>query len=110
WSMRDSAPVAAAREARTLAEVMTLITISESDVRLTTLVDLTVVQGEPRSFSVRLPAGYELTGVTGSSLESSQAQGDSLVLAVADPSARSHQFLIGLERAFTPSDRSIAGV
>jgi hypothetical protein len=98
WSMRDSAPAAAAKEARTLAEVMTLITIGESDVRLTTLVDLTVVQGEPRSFSVRLPAGYELTGVTGSSLETSQVQGPDLVLAVADPAARSHQFLIGLDR------------
>jgi hypothetical protein len=99
WSMRDSAPMAAAREARTLADVMSLITIGESDVRLTTLIDLTVVRGEPRSFSVWLPAGYELTGVTGSSLESSQTQGDTVVLAVADPAIRSHQFLIGLERA-----------
>jgi hypothetical protein len=97
--MRDSAPIAAAREARTLADVMTLITIGESDVRLTTLVDLTVVQGEPRSFALGLPPGYELTGVTGSSLESTQTQGDRVVLAVADPSVRRHQFLVGLERA-----------
>jgi hypothetical protein len=54
--MRDSAPVAAAREVRTLADVMTLVTLDDSDVRLTTLVDLTVVPGEPRTVTLRLPA------------------------------------------------------
>src|SRR6266540_4015830 len=37
WSMRDSAPVAAVREVRTLAEVMTLITLDDSDVRMVAL-------------------------------------------------------------------------
>ena len=45
WSMRDSAPVAAAREVRTLADVMTLVTLDDSDVRMAALVDVTVVQG-----------------------------------------------------------------
>ena len=67
--MRDSAPVAAAREVRTLADVMTLVTLGDSDVRMVALIDVTVVQGEPRTIEVRLPAGYELTGISGSSLE-----------------------------------------
>ena len=47
--MRDSAPVAAARDVRTLADVMTLVTLGDSDVRMVALVDVTVVQGEPRA-------------------------------------------------------------
>ena len=47
WSTRDTAPSAAPREARLLADVKTLVTIGDADLRLVTLVDLTVVQGEP---------------------------------------------------------------
>jgi hypothetical protein len=98
WSMRDSAPVAAAREARTLADVLTLLTLGDTDVRMVALVDLTVAQGEPRTFEVQLPSGYELTGISGSSLESSEPRDGRLVLTVGDPSARRHQFLVSLER------------
>src|SRR5262249_20900309 len=38
WSMRDSAPIAAARDVRMLADVMTLVTIGDSDIRMTALV------------------------------------------------------------------------
>jgi hypothetical protein len=98
WSMRDSAPTAAARELRTLSEVMTLVTLGDSDVRMVALIDLTVLQGELRTVGVRLPTGYELTGVSGSSLENSEPNEDGLTLTVANPAARSHQFLISLER------------
>jgi hypothetical protein len=98
WSMRDSAPTAAARELRTLAEVMTLVTLGDSDVRMVALIDLTVLQGELRTLGVRLPTGYELTGVSGSSLENSEPSDGSVTLTVANPAARSHQFLISLER------------
>ena len=49
WSMRDSAPIAAAREARTVADMMTLVTLGDSDVRMVALIDVTVLQGEPRT-------------------------------------------------------------
>jgi hypothetical protein len=98
WSMRDSAPVAAAREVRTLAEVMTLITLGDSDVRMAALIDVTVVQGELRTLGLRLPAGYEVTGISGSTLDTSEAGGDGVVLTFGDPAARSHQILVTLER------------
>ena len=98
WSMRDSAPIAAARETRTLADVLTLVTIGDSDLRMVALVDVTVVQGTPRTIEVRLPSGYELTGVTGSSLESSDQRDGTIVVTVAEPAARRHQFLVSLER------------
>jgi hypothetical protein len=98
WSMRDSAPTAAARELRTLADVMTLVTLGDSDVRMVALIDVTVLQGELRTLGVRLPTGYELTGVSGSSLENSEPADEGLTLTIANPGARSHQFLISLER------------
>jgi hypothetical protein len=99
WSMRDSAPTVTARELRALADVWTLITIGDSDVRMAALVDVTVVQGELRTLGVRLPSGYELTGVTGTSLESSEPRDGGLVITVGDPAARRHQFLVSLERS-----------
>jgi hypothetical protein len=98
WSMRDSAPVAAARELRALADVMTLVTIGDSDVRMVALIDVSVVQGELRTAALRLPAGYEVTGVSGSSLENSEQVDGGLILTVANPAARGHQFLVSLER------------
>jgi hypothetical protein len=98
WSMRDSAPTAAARELRALADVMTLVTIGDSDVRMVALIDVSVVQGELRTAGVRLPAGYEVTGVQGSSLENSEPVDGGLILTVGNPAARNHQFLVSLER------------
>ena len=98
WSMRDTAPVAATRELRTVADVMTLITIGDSDLRMAALVDVGVVQGELRTLGMQLPVGYEVTGVSGSSVETSEQRDGGLVLTLGDPAARSHQFLITLER------------
>jgi hypothetical protein len=99
WSMRDSVPVAAAREVRTLADVMTLITLGDSDIRLVALVDVSVVQGDLRTIEINLPSGYELTGLTGNSLETSEPRDRGLLLSLSDPTARRHQFLISLERS-----------
>src|SRR5215470_5437439 len=71
WSMRDSAPAAAARETRAVADVMTLVTLGDSDVRMVALVDVAVVQGEPRTIDLQLPPAYELTGISGATLDSS---------------------------------------
>src|SRR4029453_16204116 len=98
WSMRDSAVIAAARETRTVADVLTLMTLGDSDVRMVALIELTVVQGEPRTVEMRLPPGYQLTGITGSSLESSEPVDGRVVLTLLDPAARRHQFLVTLER------------
>ena len=101
WSSRDTGPAAPPRDARLLSDVKTLITIGDADLRLLSLVDVTVVQGEPTEFEVRIPAGYEVAGVTGSSLDRSEQQGPRLVLVVSAPSRRRHQFLINLERPST---------
>lgn len=99
WSMRDTAPVAAAKDVRALGEVMTLITLGDADVRMSALIDIAVIQGELRTLTLRLPDGYELQTVTGSSLEQSTPADRELVLSIGNPAARSHQFLVTLERS-----------
>lgn len=101
WSMRDSAPVAAVKDLRALAEVMTLITLDDSDVRMAALIDVNVTQGELRTLRLRLPTGYEFQSVNGSTLEESSQVENELILAVGNPAARSHQFLVTLERPHT---------
>jgi hypothetical protein len=98
WSMRDSAPVAAARETRAVADVMTLVTLGDSDVRMVALIDVIVVQGEPRTIDVQLPAGYELTGISGSTLDKTEQDRAVVTLTLREPTARRHQFLVSLER------------
>src|SRR4029079_11390036 len=98
WSTREPAPATPARETRTLASMKTLVTIGEADLRLVTLVDLTVVQGEPAEFDLRIPSGFEVAGVTGASLDRTEQRPEHVVLAVRNPAQRRHQFLVELER------------
>jgi hypothetical protein len=100
--MRDSTPAAPMREVRATAKVLTLVTIGDSDLRLATLVDISVLQGELRTVRLRLPAGYELTGVTGSAGEASEPVDGQLAVTVNEPAARRHQLLVTLERPHDP--------
>jgi hypothetical protein len=42
--MRDSATVAAVKDVRALAEIMTLVTLDEADIRMVALIDVSVTQ------------------------------------------------------------------
>jgi hypothetical protein len=98
WATREIAEPAAPREVRFLADVKTLITVNEAELRIAVLADITVVQGEPSEFQIELPAGYELTGATGASVESTNVQGSTLTLKVSGPAQRSHEFLLSMEK------------
>ena len=102
WSVRETAPGTGPIEARTLADIRSLVTIGDADLRMVSLVEVTVVRGEPRTFEVRLPAGYELMTLTGSTIEASETKPGAVVLTVRDPAQRRHQFLIGLEQPHGP--------
>lgn len=98
WSSRDGGPAAPVRALRLLDDVKTLITVTENDLRVTALFDVTVVQGTASSLTVRLPEGFTLTSVTGAANESADVADGRLVVAV--PAGRTrHQFLVALERA-----------
>ena len=83
---------------RLLADVKSIVTIGDADVRLVSLVDVTIVQGEPAQIVVSMPAGYEVDSVSGASLDRTEVQADRVALFVTDPAQRRHQFLVSLER------------
>jgi hypothetical protein len=87
-----------------LADVKTLLTLGEADLQLAALLDVTVVQGEPERFDVALPEGFEVTGASGRSLESTtRPRPNVLGLVSAEPHRRRQQFLITLEKSHAAS-------
>jgi hypothetical protein len=109
WATRENAAPVVAREVRYLADLKTLVSVGEAELTVAALADITVVQGDPAQFDVELPAGYEVTGVTGASLESSEVQAGLLVLKVNSPSQRNHEFLISMERGLSSASSKIDG-
>ncbi|HKI26014.1 MAG TPA: carboxypeptidase-like regulatory domain-containing protein [Candidatus Sulfotelmatobacter sp.] len=103
WATREAVTPVVPREVRFLADAKTLVSVSEAEMRVAVLADLTVVQGEPRKFEVAVPEGYEITGVTGASLDSTETHSGVLTLKVSAPGQRSHQFLISMERSINAS-------
>jgi carboxypeptidase family protein len=98
WTTREIVTPAAPKEARFLSDVKTLITVNEAELRVTALADISVVQGERSQFEVPIPAGYEVTGATGRSVESAEVQSGTLILKVRAPAQKSQQFLIAMEK------------
>lgn len=97
WATREAPEPAAPKDIRYLTDVKSLVTVGEADIAMVALAEVTVVQGTPAEFSVRIPAGWEVTGATGATLESSEMQAGTLQLKV-NGSARTHAFLITMER------------
>ncbi len=101
WATREAVAPVVPREVRFLSDEKTLVSVSEAEMRVAVLADITVVQGEPSQFHVDVPEGFEVTGVTGSTLDSTEINSNVLTLRVNSPSRRSHQFLISLERSIS---------
>lgn len=114
WATREVVAPAAPREVRFLADSKTLVSVSEAEMRVAVLADITMVQGETSSFRVQIPEGFEVTGVTGPTLDSAETQpkvvnlrpvGTTelthpyIFLTVSNPGLRTHQFLISMERS-----------
>lgn len=114
WATREVVAPVAPREVRFLADTKTLVSISEAEMRVVVLADITMVQGETDSFEVQTPEGFEITGVTGPTLDSAEMQPKVvklmapgspesahpyIVLRVLNPGLRGHQFLISMERS-----------
>lgn len=99
WTTREVEAPVAQREVRFLSDVKELLSVGDSQLRIAALCDVAVVQGEPDEFHVPLPAGFDVTEVTGSTLDSGETRSGDLVLKVREPARRTHQFLIALERA-----------
>src|SRR5215831_10815803 len=90
WTTREIEAPVAQREVRFLSDVKELLSVGDSQLRIAALCDVTVVQGEPDEFHVPLPGGFEVSEVTGSTLDSSEIRGGELVLKMREPNRRSH--------------------
>ncbi len=99
WTTRETAAPVAPKETRFLSDIKTLVSVSEADIRIAALADITVVQGEPSQFQIEVPAGFEINGATGASVESSEFEAGVLTLKVTGPAQRSHQFLVSMEKS-----------
>lgn len=107
WTTREAAPVAAPKPVRFLSDVKTLVSVREGQLALAALIDLTVLQGTPTQFKIAVPTGYEVTGASGATLESTGMSSGSLVLKLANGTPRSHQFLVTLERPLSTAKAEI---
>jgi hypothetical protein len=107
WATREIVAPVVPHEVRFLSEEKTLVSVSEAEMRLAVLADITVVQGEPSQFQIELPTGYEVTGVTGSTLDSAETQGGVMTLKVNAASQRSHEFLISMERSINEAKTDV---
>jgi len=101
WTTRETATPVVPKEVRFLSDVKTLVSVSEADIRIAALADITVVQGEPSQFQIEVPAGFQITGATGASVESSEVESGVLTLKVTGPAQRSHEFLISMEKSIS---------
>jgi len=98
WSSRETTTPAAPQEARTMSEVKTMVSVGDVEIRMTALVEVIVLRGEPERFEVTLPPGFTATGASGSALVSTEERPGTIVLVVQRPADRRHQFLLSLER------------
>jgi Carboxypeptidase regulatory-like domain len=98
WTTREIAAPVSQREVRFLSDIKSVVSVGDSQLRVTALCDVNVIQGEAAEFKLPIPSGYELTAASGSSLESSELSAGVLTLRVHDPAKRNHQFLIAIER------------
>ncbi len=101
WTTRETVAPVVPKEVRFLSDVKTLVSVSEADIRIAALADITVLQGEPSQFQIEVPSGFEITGATGASVESSEFESGILTLKVTGPALRSQQFLISMEKSIT---------
>ncbi len=99
WATQEVVVPVVPREVRFLSETKTLVTVNESEMRIAVLADISVIQGEPTQFQFEVPAGYEISGVTGATLDSTEIQLGTMTLKVNSPSQRTHEFLIAMERS-----------
>jgi hypothetical protein len=85
-------------EVRFLSDVKTLVTVNDEELRIAALADITVIQGDPTQFVAEIPEGYEITGVSGATVDSSEVEKGKLMVRLNASAPRSHEFLISMER------------
>jgi len=97
WAARK-AETQTARSARSIATVYSLVSLREAETRLASMVELSVLAGQPERIDVAVPAGYAFTGASGSASESAEESAGVVSVRLSRPQERRHQFLLSFER------------
>jgi Carboxypeptidase regulatory-like domain len=98
WTTREVVAPVAPKEVRFLSDVKTLVSVGEDSLRVAVLADVTLVQGQPSEFKLTVPADYEITDVSGATVEGSELSGSELTVKLSASAPRTHQFLISMEK------------
>jgi hypothetical protein len=98
WATGEIQVPVVKHEVRFLSDVKTLVTVNDEELRIAVLADITVVQGDPTQFVVDTPEGYEITGASGATVDSSEVENGKLILRLNSSAPRNHEFLISMER------------
>jgi Carboxypeptidase regulatory-like domain len=98
WTTREIAAPVTPKEVRFLSDVKTLVSVGEDSLRVAVLADVTVVQGQPSEFKLTVPTDYEITNVSGATVDGSELSGNELTVKLRAGAPRTHQFLISMEK------------
>lgn len=100
WIAHEVAPLLPAGPARVVSEVGSVVTLTDSDVRVAALITLDVSRGRLPACTLRVPAGYRIAGVHGATVERVDATAEGLRVTLLTPDAPRHVLLAELERAW----------
>lgn len=106
WATGEVQVPVVKHEVRFLSDVKTLVTVNDEEMRIAALADITVVQGDPTQFVVDIPEGYEITGASGATVDSSEVELGKLILRLNTSAPRNHEFLISMERPLSGAKAS----
>lgn len=109
WLGRDTAPVALTGPARVVSDVATVVTLTDTDVRVSALVTLEVSRGQLPSCTLSVPPGYRVAAVHGTTVDRVETTGEAVRISLLTPQAARHVLLAELERPW-PGDAAVDAV
>lgn len=98
WISREVTPLAPSGPARVVSDIGTVVTVTDTDVRVSALITLDVSRGQLAACTLTLPAGYRVAGVHGTTVERVDTTADGVRVTLLTPEAPRHVLLAELER------------
>jgi Carboxypeptidase regulatory-like domain len=93
------------REARKVAEVKSLVSLRDAELRVTSLVEVSVLAGQPDRIEMTVPDGFVFEGASGGTVEPAGTRPDVVVVRIERPLERRHQVLVSFERQASATGR-----
>ena len=97
WATRR-AEATTPREARKVADVRSLVSLRDAEIRVTSLVEVSVLAGQPDRIEMTVPDGFVFEGASGGTVEPAGNPPDVVVVRIERPLERRHQLLVSFER------------